>query len=178
MGQITLHSKQFEEYLEEKEILAAISRLGEEINEKYIGKKVLFVGVLNGAFMFCSDLLKNIGLECEISFIKLASYHGTSSTGIVKQLIGLNENLNNQHLIILEDIIDTGNTVEKIMEDLKLFEPASVAIACLLFKPSAYKKNIPIDFVGIEIPDDFIVGYGLDYDGLGRNLKDIYKLRN
>lgn len=178
MGQVTLHDKHFEKYLTEEQIQVAIQRLAIDINEAYQGKKVLFVSVLNGAFMFSADLLKSIDLECEITFIKLASYHGTSSSGIVKQLIGLNEELNDREIVILEDIVDTGNTLVKIMEDFKLFEPKSVAIACLLFKPDAYKKEIPIHFKGIEIPNEFIVGYGLDYDGLGRNLRDIYKLRN
>lgn len=178
MSNIQLHSREFEPYLTHKDILVAVKKVAHEINEQYRGKQVLFLGVLNGAFMFCADMLKEVDLECEISFIKLASYSGTSSSGIVKQLIGLNEELAGKHVIVVEDIVDTGNTLKNILEDIKMFEPASVQIASLLFKPEAYLGDRDIDFVGLEIPNDFIVGYGLDFDGLGRNLKDIYKLVN
>ena len=126
--------------------------------------------------MFTADLLKHIDFNCEVTFLKLTSYHGTSTTGSVKQLIGINEEIKGRDVIVLEDIVDTGITLEQILEQLKSFEPSSIKVATLLYKPAAYKKNIKIDYVGMEIPNDFIVGYGLDYDGLGRNLADIYTL--
>jgi len=126
--------------------------------------------------MFSADLLKNISLDCQVSFVKLSSYEGTRTTHNVKKLIGLNEEIKNRSVIILEDIIDTGITMEKLLEEIGTFQPTEVSIATLLFKPAAMTKDITIDYVGIEIPNDFIVGYGLDYDGLGRNLKDIYKI--
>lgn len=126
--------------------------------------------------MFVSDLYKNITIPSQISFLKLASYQGTSSSGNVKRLIGINENIENKTVVIMEDIIDTGNTLENIIKQLKGYEPADIKVATLLFKPEAYTKDIAIDYIGLEIPNDFIVGYGLDYDGFGRNLRDIYTI--
>ncbi len=128
--------------------------------------------------MFASDLFKQITFPCKITFLKLASYQGTQSTGVVKSLIGLNENIKNKIVVVLEDIVDTGETLENIICQLKGYEPAEIRIATFLFKPLAYKKNLKLHYVGMEIPNDFIVGYGLDYDGYGRNLPEIYSLVN
>ena len=127
--------------------------------------------------MFAADLFRQIEGNAEISFLKMASYQGTATTGKISELIGLNEDISNRHVIIIEDIVDTGITLEKIINDLIAKQPASIAIATLLFKPAAYQKNIPVNYVGMEVGNDFLVGYGLDYDGLGRNLKEIYKLK-
>jgi hypoxanthine phosphoribosyltransferase len=126
--------------------------------------------------MFTADLLKNLNIECEISFLKLSSYSGTESTGTVKKLIGFNENIKGRKIIVLEDIVDTGVTLEQIYTELEKFQPKEIKIATLLYKPEAYKKDIPVDYIGIEIPNDFIVGYGLDYNEIGRNLPDIYTI--
>jgi len=141
-----------------------------------MGKQVIFLGILNGCFMFAGDLLKHIELPCQISFLKLASYQGTSSLGNVKKLIGINENIEGKTIIILEDIVDTGNTLESIIAQIREFNPLEIKVATLLFKPQAYKKELPIDYIGLEIPNSFILGYGLDYDGFGRNLRDIYTI--
>jgi hypoxanthine phosphoribosyltransferase len=178
MGNISLHNKQFAPYIPFEQIQKSVEKLAAEIESDYQGKEVVFVGVLNGAFRFVSELMNSIDLPCEVSFVKMASYEGTSTTGEVNQLIGFNEPLTNKHVIVLEDIVDTGNTVVKIMQEMNNMQAASVAIATLLFKPEAYKKDIPVKYVGIEIPNDFIVGFGLDFDGLGRNLNDIYKIVN
>lgn len=176
MKRIKIHDKVFEPYLSESDIRSAISRLAKEITHNYLGKKPVFLGVLNGCFQFASELMKNIDFECEISFIKVASYQGTNSTGNVRQLLGLDHKLKGRHVIILEDIVDTGNTVEAIMENLNEMGAASIEIATFLLKPDVYKKNIAIKYVAKEIEPDFVVGFGLDYDGLGRNLNELYVL--
>jgi len=176
MENIKLKDKEFKPYLSEELIAKAVSKVAEGINADLKGKKPLFLVVLNGSFMFASDLLKKINLDCEISFVKLASYHGTTSSGTVSEIIGLSEDVTGRELIIVEDIVDSGVTIEKLMELLKKKSPANISIATLLFKPEAYKKQIEIKYRGIEIPNDFVVGYGLDYDGLGRNLSEIYIL--
>jgi hypoxanthine phosphoribosyltransferase len=147
------------------------------MNKDLVGKSPVFLGILNGCFMFASDLFKNIKIECSISFLKLASYSGTSSTGNINQLIGLNESIEGKTVVILEDIVDTGITLEHLINELKKYKPKEIKIACLLFKPEAYKKSIKIDYCGIEIPNKFIIGYGLDYNGFGRNLKHIYQIK-
>jgi hypoxanthine phosphoribosyltransferase len=176
MGKIVLHDKSFEPYIKHNEILQAIKGLANRINSDYHGQPLVVVGVLNGAFRFVADLTGSLDVSCEVSFVKMASYEGTESSGEVKTLIGFNESYKNKHVLIVEDIVDTGNTLVRIMAEMEKLNAASVKIATLLYKPEAYSKNIPIDYVGIEIPNDFIVGYGLDYDGLGRNLNDIYKI--
>jgi hypoxanthine phosphoribosyltransferase len=176
MQKVTLKDKTFELSIPYEKILQAIETLAQKINKDFAGKEPLFLVILNGSFMFSADLLKMISLDCQVSFVKLASYAGTQTTHTVKKLIGLNEEIKNRSVIILEDIIDTGITMEKLLEEINFFQPAEISIATLLFKPAAMTKEITIDYVGIEIPNDFIVGYGLDYDGLGRNLKDIYKI--
>jgi hypoxanthine phosphoribosyltransferase len=173
---IQIHDKNFEVYLSQERIDQAVKTLAQTINSTYATKEVIFVAVLNGAFMFSSDLLKQINLTCQVSFVKMASYQGTQSTGRVDQLIGLVNSIEGKHIVILEDIVDTGLTLEKLRVLLGNDEPASIATATLLFKPEAFKGKINPEFVGITIPNDFVVGYGLDYNEHGRNLKEIYKL--
>jgi hypoxanthine phosphoribosyltransferase len=175
---VRLHDKSFRLYKSESEILSAIRDIANKINDEYIGKRPLLIPVLNGAFMFASDLMKELKLDCEVSFIRAVSYHGTQSSGDVSIVMGLTQSIEGRHIIIIEDIVDTGSTLAKILPEFKAQNPASVKVATLLLKPFAVKTNINIqvDYVGMEIPNDFIVGYGLDYDGLGRNLRDIYQV--
>lgn len=177
MKNVILKDKEFRLSYTSDDIQSDIDILASKINHDL--KKVnvpLFLSVLNGSFMFTADLLKRIQFNCEISFIKLASYEGTSSTGKINEIIGLTENIEGRTVIIVEDIVDTGLTLDKLCTELRKKNPANILIATLLFKPEAYKGNLKIDYVGKAIPNDFIVGYGLDYDGLGRNLADIYTL--
>lgn len=176
LKRIKIHDKVFESYLSQSEINTEISRLAKEITQQYYGKKPVFLGVLNGCFLFASELLKQLDFECEISFVKVASYQGTKSTGNVRQLLGLDHKLTGRHVVILEDIVDTGNTVEAIMESINGMGVASVEIATLLFKREVYQKNFPIKYIAKEIKPEFVVGFGLDYDGLGRNLNELYVL--
>jgi len=175
---IQLHDRTFEPYLSEETILKAIDKMAQKINQDYHDKSPLIIPVLNGAFMVAADLLKRINVKCEISFTKLSSYSGTSTTGTVKTLIGLGDDIEGRDIILLEDIVDTGITLEKLEEEVEKFKPKSVKVATLLVKPDAYHFRIPLAYVGLEIPNKFIVGYGLDYDGLGRNLRDIYVVTN
>jgi hypoxanthine phosphoribosyltransferase len=175
--EIRVIDKDFETFISSEEIDLAVEGVAQKINSKYKGKKPLFIVILNGAFMFASDLFKKLEIDCEVSFVKLSSYQGTRTTGKVKSLIGLNESIAGRHVIIVEDIIDTGITMENLLEQLHALRPQEVSIATLLFKPKAFQKDFAIDFVGLDIPNDFIVGYGLDYDGFARNLPDIYKLK-
>ena len=174
MHTINVLDKKFVITIPSEKIQSKISELADDLNKNYEGKKPVFLGILNGSFMFASDLFKRIKIDAQITFLKLASYQGTTSSGSVKQLIGLNQSLKDEHVIILEDIVDTGETLEAIMQQLIGYQPASIKTVSLLFKPEAYKKEIPLDYVGFEIPNDFIIGYGLDYDGFGRNYEDIY----
>ena len=176
MNEITVLDREFSVYITEDEIQSRITALAEKINEDLKGQDVLFFGVLNGVFLFAADIFRQINLECQVSFIKLASYDGTSSTGKIKELIGWNEDITGKTVVVLEDIVDTGATLERVIGELKLRKAAEVKICTLLFKPEAYTKDIPIDYIGFEIPNNFVVGYGLDYDGYGRNLRAIYKL--
>ena len=178
MTTVQLHDLRFEPFISEQELGRAIDVVAVGINAKYAGMRPLFIGVLNGSFFFASELLKRITIECEITFVKVASYHGTRSTGKVSELIGLNERLEGRHVVVLEDIVDTGNTVRYIMDALNEHHPASVSIAALLFKPDAYTQDILIEHVAVRIPNAFVVGSGLDHDGLGRNLPGIYKIIN
>lgn len=172
-----IKDKEFEIFLNEQEIQTAIQRLAKEINQEYQGKEVIFVGVMNGAFMFVSDLLKNIEFQCEVSFVKLASYIGTQTSGSVHELVGLVNDLYGKHVVILEDIVDTGLTLDKVFSMIDADAPASLEVACLLYKPTAFKGKHAPKYVGIEIPNHFVVGYGLDYMEYGRNTKEIYKLK-
>ncbi len=176
MKRIKIHDKVFEPYISAEEIDKQVTRLASELHSKYIGKKPVFIGVLNGCFYFAADLLKKIDFDCEISFVKVASYQGTQSTGNVRQLLGLDQSIKGRHVIILEDIVDTGNTIEAVSEIIQNMGAETVSTATLLFKPKVYTKDIPIDYVAIEIEPDFVVGYGLDYDGLGRNINELYVL--
>ena len=176
MERVKIHDKEFELFISAEQIDEGIAKVARSLDAEFRGKRPLLLGVLNGSFLFLADLIKKMDIELEISFVKLASYHGTSSTGNVKHLVGLNERLEGRHVIIVEDIVDTGLTIESLMAQVKEHHPASISIATLLFKPDAYKKDIPIDHIALDVPNDFLVGYGLDYDGLGRNLKHIYTL--
>ena len=173
---INILDKTFELYISSQKIEKEIDRIANLINNHFINKKVIFLGVLNGAFMFMSELMKRININCEISFVKVASYAGESSTGTVKRLIGINEDIKDKTVLIVEDIVDTGITADNIIKQLKGYEPEEIKIATLFFKPDSFIKDYKIDYLGIEIPDFFIVGFGLDYKGFGRNLKSIYKL--
>ncbi len=176
MQRVRLHDKDFELFIPESEVNAAIDKVALELRTKFQGKRPLFIGILNGAFFFAAELLKRLDIECEITFVKVASYRGTSSSGKVDGLIGLNERINGRHVIVLEDIVDTGRTIRHITELLIDHHPDSISIAALLFKPDAYLGNIPIDHVALRIPNDFVVGSGLDHDGSGRNLPGIYRI--
>ncbi len=176
MSKVQIHDKTFKIKITSNEIKKAISDVAEQINKDLKDKKPLFLAVLNGSFMFAADLMKKVNIDCEISFVKVASYEGTSTTGNIKQLIGLNESIKDRTIVILEDIVDTGNTIENIWNQLKQLGASDVKIATLLFKPEAYTKTLPIEYAAIVVPNDFLVGYGLDYNGYGRNLDAIYVL--
>lgn len=165
----------FEKFISEEEIKEKISSLAAMIDDDYAKKTPVFLPILNGSFMFSADLLKQISIPCRVSFVKISSYVGTVSSGQIKTLIGLEESLFNQDIIIVEDIIDTGLTLQKIVEELKGLGTKSVEVISLLRKKPARDKAIPVKYLGFDIETEFVVGYGLDYDGLGRNLRDIYK---
>lgn len=176
MKTVKVHEKEFSIFIDAEKIDKAVAAVAEQLNRDMAGKTPLFLVVLNGAFMFASDLVKKITIPCDISFVKLSSYVGTKTTNTVRELIGLDEVLHDRTVVIVEDIIDTGITMGVTMEKLKKLEAKEVKIATLLFKPDAFRMSYPIDYVGLDIPNDFIVGYGLDYNGHGRNLSDIYKI--
>ncbi len=173
---VKLGDKSFRLYKSENEIQSFVKSVAHQINADYIGRRPLIVPVLNGSFMFAADLLKELKLDCELSFVKVVSYVGANSNGSAATLIGLNESIEGRHVILVEDIVDTGHTLEKILPQLMQLRPASLKVASLLFKPKALKAKVKVDYVGQEIENDFIVGYGLDYNGLGRNLRDIYQV--
>ena len=176
MHKIKVEDKEFEIFLENETLNKRIRLLGIQINVDYEEKCPLFIGVLNGSFLFMADLIKEIEVPCEVAFMKVASYEGTSSTGQIKELIGLPEKLEGRDIIIVEDIVDTGLTLTHILKMIKAKNPASVKVASLLLKPFALKYEIEeLSYIGFEIPNEFVVGYGLDYNGLGRNLTDIYR---
>lgn len=174
---IQLHDKHFIPFISAPEINTEMSRMARQAEEDMGDEVPVFIGVLNGAFMVVSDFVKHYKKPCEISFVKLASYEGTATTNAVKQLIGLNQNLKGRNVIIIEDIVDTGNTIEELKKMFESQGVKSLKIATLFFKPEAYLKDIKLDYIGFEIPNKFIVGYGLDYDGLGRNLPEVYQLQ-
>jgi hypoxanthine phosphoribosyltransferase len=177
MSAITIHDKFFIPFISEDKIEQRISELGNKISAEYKDLNPLFIGILNGSFIFASDLFRHLSIDAEITFVKLSSYHGTSSTGKVHTSIGLDEKaIHGRHIIIVEDIIDTGHTLSSFIPELQTCQPASVKIATFLFKPECLKQDIKADYIGFEIPDKFVVGYGLDYNGLGRNLCDLYQL--
>ena len=173
---IQVHDKKFQPYLKAEDITAQIAKLAAQINIDYEGKCPLFIAILNGSFMFAADLFKELTIEAEICFIKLASYKGTKSTGNVITSIGLDEPLKDRHVIIVEDIVDTGKTLFEFLPQLTNQQPLSLKIAALLHKPDALKYPLTVDYLGFSVPNKFLLGYGLDYDGLGRNLKEIYQL--
>jgi hypoxanthine phosphoribosyltransferase len=176
MQTIQLHDKQFAPYIDAASIEERIKEIAKQIDADYKQERPLFIGILNGSFLFAADLFRHLTIEAEISFIKLASYKGTSSTGNVITAIGLEEDLSNRHIVIIEDIIDTGKTLHSFMHELNNRAPKSIKIASFLTKPSALQFPIRADYVGFEIPNKFVVGYGLDYDGLGRNIPSLYQL--
>jgi hypoxanthine phosphoribosyltransferase len=176
MSSIKVHDKEFLSYITSQEIEEQVARVAAEINRDYNGKKPLFIAILNGAFIFAADLFKHLTVEAEICFIKLASYKGVKSTGKVITAIGLDIDLYNREVIIVEDIVDTGKTLSQFLPQLEHHHPASLKIASLLHKPGAMIHPIKIDYLGFTIPNKFVIGYGLDYDGLGRNIKEIYQL--
>lgn len=176
MSTIRIHDKTFEIYLSETAIQERVKNIADSINEEYRGKQPLFIAILNGSFMFASDLFKYLTINTEISFIKLASYKGMRSTGNVVTSIGLDADLFGKDLVIIEDIVDTGKTLYNFLPKLKDHHPSSLKIAALLHKPDATRFPLNLDYVGFSIPDKFVVGYGLDYDGLGRNFKEIYQV--
>jgi hypoxanthine phosphoribosyltransferase len=178
MKEIRIRDKKFRELITEEAIRGRIDELAAQVNQDLAGKDVVFMGILNGAFLFAADLFRRINLEVRISFVKLASYEGTISSGKIRELIGWNEDIKNKTIVVIEDIVDTGNTLERIVDELIIRKVHDIKIATLLFKPDSYTKDIHIDYKGFEIPNDFVIGYGLDYDGFGRNLPSVYSLIN
>lgn len=176
MSKIKILDKTFRTFIPKEEIQQRVKAVAEKLNKDMDGKNPLLLAVLNGSFIFAADLMRNITIPCEISFVKLASYQGTTSTGKIKEVIGLNEDLTNRTVVIVEDIIDTGSTMKQMIESLGTRNPKSVHICSLLVKPGKLQVPLNIEYAAMEIPNDFIVGYGLDYDQQGRQLEDIYVL--
>lgn len=176
MQTIQVKDKSFSLFIPEDKILKEVKRIAAQINKDYEGQEPVFLAVLNGSFIFAADLLKEVNLPCEISFVKLASYQGVSTTGEIREVIGLNTDLTGRPVIIIEDIVDTGLTMAHMLEELKKQNPASIDICALLLKPGKMQVDLDIKYCCLQIPNDFIVGYGLDYDGYGRNSRDIYSL--
>jgi hypoxanthine phosphoribosyltransferase len=174
---VKVHDKEFSLMIPAAEIQVRVADIADRIDTAYTGKDPLFLGVLNGAFLFMADLLRHITIPCELSFIKVASYDGTAATGRVRQLIGLEKEIAGRHVVIVEDIVDTGDTMRFLYEELAKARPASIRLATLLFKPAALQRDVQPDYVGFEIAPEFVVGYGLDYNGHGRNLNDLYTLK-
>jgi hypoxanthine phosphoribosyltransferase len=174
---LQIHDKTFEIFIRAEEIQKEVQSIADMINQEYQGKEVVFIAILNGAFMFTADLMKRVTLPCEISFVKVSSYQGMNSSGRVDEVIGLNTPIRNKHVIILEDIVDTGITMDKVMTLLSAEHPASIKITTLLYKPEAFKGKHKPDYVGFSIPNSFVVGYGLDYNEHGRNTEHIYQLK-
>jgi hypoxanthine phosphoribosyltransferase len=173
---VKLHDKYFKPFISDKEIHKAVVAIAEKLNSDFAYKAPILLGVLNGCFMFASDLVKELSISCEVSFVKLASYQGTQSTGEIKSLIGLNENLKGRDVIILEDIVDTGKTLHEFLPQLYNQQPASVQICSLLQKPTATLYPLEIKYLGFSIENKFVLGFGMDYDGLGRNIPELYRL--
>ena len=174
MDRIRIKDKEFTISIPREKIDEQVSRVANEINRDLAGKDPLFISVLNGSFMFTSDLMKKVNIPSEVSFVKLASYQGVSSSGVVKEVIGLNDDISDRTIVIVEDIVDTGLTMQRLLDTLGTRNPKEIYIASLLVKPEKLKVDIEVDYVAFEIPNDFILGYGLDYDGYGRNLPEIY----
>jgi hypoxanthine phosphoribosyltransferase len=173
-----IKDKEFELYISEQKIQSRIEEIAKTLNEEYKEKQPLFIGIMNGSFMFASDLMKHIEIPSEITFIKVSSYEAMKSSGKIKELVGIQENIFNRDIIFLEDIVDTGQTMAHLIESFRELGPKSIRLCSLLFKPDSLKAELTIDYIGFDIPNAFVVGYGLDYDGLGRNLRDIYQLKS
>ena len=174
---VKLHDLEFMPYLSEAELAEIVGRLSAKINQKFEGKSPLFVVVLNGAFMFASDLFKKVEVDCEVSFLRVSSYRGTASTGEVKEMMPIGTDVSNRDVVLIEDIVDTGKTMGQVKQKMLEEGATSVSICTLLFKPDAFQGDYVVDLIGVEIPDRFVVGYGLDYDGLGRNLPSLYQIK-
>ena len=178
MSTIQIKDKRFRVSIPEAEIKSRVKAVAQQISKDMAGKNPLFLGVLNGSFIFAADLMREMTIPCEISFVKLASYQGTTSTGKIQEVIGINEDLTGRTVVIVEDIVESGQTMKRMIEQLGTRAPASVHICTLFFKPDKLQEELDIDYVAFRIPDDFIVGYGLDYDQAGRELKDVYTIVN
>jgi hypoxanthine phosphoribosyltransferase len=177
MSQIKLYDKTFQLFILSESIQLTVKNMAEKITKDLKDKNPVFIGILNGAFMFTSDLIKHLRFDCNITFVKLSTYRNDSSTGKCQKLIGLNDDLSGRTVVITEDIIDTGFTIKCIYDEIKKNNPSEIRVASMFFKPDACKKSIHIDYVGMEVENEFIVGYGLDYNGLGRNYQDVYKIK-
>ncbi len=177
MKKVRILDKDFELFIEAATIQERIKRVAAEINNDLKNKDPIFIAVLNGSFMFAGDLMKEVSIPCEITFVRIASYRGMSTTKDLKEVLGLNEDIKGRTVVIVEDIVDTGHTIERLIQQFTALEPKEIKVATLLFKPKALIKDVKPDYVALEIPNDFIVGFGLDYDGFGRNLQDIYKIK-
>ena len=178
MSIVKIKDKTFRTFIPEDQIAQSVKAVAERINKDLADKNPLFLAVLNGSFIFAADLMRNITIPCEISFVKLASYQGTTSTGKVKEVIGINEDLTGRTVVIVEDIVESGLTIKRMIESIGTRNPESIHICTLLLKPDRLKTDLDIEYVAFKIPNDFILGYGLDYDQQGRNLKDIYVLKS
>ena len=176
MSRVTVKDKTFEVSIPEAQVKERVRELAQQMSRDLEGKNPLFLGVLNGAFIFAADLMREMTIPCEISFVKLASYQGTTSTGTIKEVIGINEDLTGRTVVIVEDIVESGLTIKRMMEQIGTRNPASVQVCTLFFKPEKLKEDLTLDYVAFSIPNDFIVGYGLDYDQQGRQLRDVYTL--
>lgn len=177
MEEVQIKDKQFDLFISEKDVLDSIDRIANQLNEEYQDKNPVFVCILTGAFMFATEIIKRFRWDCEVTFMRLKSYEGTESKGDVKELQGFVEKLENRNVVILEDIIETGKTMAHLLEKMKKQNPATIQIASLFFKPNALQKEVHPDYVAYEIGNDFIVGFGLDYEGYGRNLRQIYRIK-
>ena len=177
MKKVTILDKEFELFIESDTIQDSIRRVAADMNNELEGKNPIFIAILNGSFMFAGDLMKHVTIPSEITFVRIASYRGVTSTKDIKEVLGLVENIKDRTVVIIEDIVDTGHTIERLINQFEALGPKEIKIATLLFKPKALVKDVKPDFVALEIPNDFIVGFGLDYDGYGRNLRDIYKIK-
>lgn len=176
LKKISLHNKQFEHFVSSEQIQSEVERVAAMVNRDLASKTPIFISLLNGAFMFTTDLVKRFEGQCIVSFVKLSSYVGSQSSGNVEKLIGLKENIEGRSVVVVEDIVDSGITLHHFLKEIELLKPSEIKVAAMFYKPGSCKYNIKIDYLGMTIPDEFVVGYGLDYDGLGRNYKDLYKL--
>jgi hypoxanthine phosphoribosyltransferase len=176
-GIVKIEDKEFEIFIRSAEISGMVSSLAKNLSHDLKGKEVVFVGILNGAFIFAADLVRKINMNCNISFVRTESYKGTRTSGNVETLIGLHQEVKGKTVVIIEDIIDTGLTLDTVYKEIRRHQPSEILVAALLFKCEACVKKVRIDYLGREIPNDFVIGYGLDYNGYGRNLRDIYRLR-